>query len=305
MNRNDREKLLSLLGDELGEHSMHGQGECSFHCPFCHHHKKKLAINLESGRWHCWICESAGNSLYSLLKSVGADDSAFIQLKSVTGKTQYTIEEQEKQTYFSLPKEFIPITEASKTFELKHALKYLKKRGITKEDIIKYNIGYCEEGLYEHYIIIPSYDENYKLNYFVARNYYDRGYKYKNPNQSKNQLIFGHTTSFRMPLILVEGILDAISVKRNAVPLLGKKLQSKLYDKLIENDVKDVYVMLDLDARDDAIEIAEKLMKQHINVYVVDMDERDPNDLGFIRANEKIKNTKKTEFSDLIKLQFR
>lgn len=305
MNQNNKERLLDLLSGEIGEYTDHGHDECSFYCPFCHHHKKKLAVNLETGKWHCWVCNSAGNSLYSLFKSVGSDDSVFIQLKNITGKKKYTKKEEEKEVYFSLPKEFIPITEADKSYELINAVKYLKSRGITREDIIKYNIGYCEDGLFRNYVIIPSYDENNKLNYFVARNYYDKGYRYKNPSQSKNQFIFGNTITFKLPIVLVEGVFDAISVKRNAIPLLGKRLQSVVYDKLISNKVKDVYIMLDNDARDEALEIAKKLQKQHINTYVVDMGAKDPADLGFKQSNQKLKETELTDYSKLVKLQFR
>ncbi len=42
------------------------------------------------------------------------------------------------------------------------------------EDIIKYNIGFCNEGPYGGRVIIPSYDDNGKLNYFIARDY--KGY---------------------------------------------------------------------------------------------------------------------------------
>jgi hypothetical protein len=47
----------------------------------------------------------------------------------------------------------------------------LKSRGITKNDIEKYNIGYCETGRYAKMIIIPSYDENGQLNYFTGRSF--------------------------------------------------------------------------------------------------------------------------------------
>lgn len=305
MNKNDREKLLTLLEGRLGQFSMHGQGECSFYCPFCHHYKKKLAVNLETGNWHCWVCESAGKSLYSLLKGINADESAFIQLRSVTGKRKFSKKDKEAEIhYLELPDEFIPITEAKKSFELNNAVKYLKKRGITKEDIIKYNIGYCEKGGYANYIIIPSYDANHKLNYFVARSYYKGGLKYKNPSLSKNQFIFENTISYKLPIVLVEGMFDAIAVKRNAIPLLGKKLQSSVYDKLIENRVKDVYIMLDIDARAEAIEIAGDLQKQHINTYLVEMGEEDPADMGFKKVQEKLKETEQTDFSSLVKLQF-
>ena len=46
-------------------------------------------------------------------------------------------------------------------------------------DILRYRIGYCRKGPYSGKIIIPSYDENLSLNYFVARAYYEED-KWKN-----------------------------------------------------------------------------------------------------------------------------
>jgi DNA primase len=306
MNSNIKEKLLTLLSNHLGVYSNHSGDETSFHCPFCHHHKKKLAVNLQSQKWQCWVCNSKGNSLYGLFKALSADDSTFIQLRNIVGETNYkssTIE-TETEIYFSLPEDFIPLIKAPNDWETKNVINYLKKRGITKEDIIKYNIGYCAEGLYKNYVIIPSYDENGKLNYFVARNYYNSSIKYKNPPVSKDTVIFENTISYELPIVLVEGVFDAISVKRNVIPLLGKRIQPKLYQKLLERDVKKVYIMLDNDARKEALDIAKKLMQQHINVYVVELNDKDPNDLGFIKVTDIIKNTDNTDFSSLIKLQF-
>ena len=305
MNSNTKEKLLDLLHGSLGEYTDHGGDECSFYCPFCHHHKKKLAINLSSQKWQCWVCNSRGKKLYTLLKQLNADDSVFIRLRKITGETTYEKQDDDQtEIYFSLPKEFIPLTEAPKNYETKNVINYLKARGIGREDVIKYNIGYCDSGTYKNYVIVPSYDEDGKLNYFVARNYYQSSMKYKNPPVSKDQVIFENTISYDLPLVLVEGVFDAISTKRNVIPLLGKRLPSKLYDKILERDVKKVYIMLDDDARGEALDITKKLMEQHIKVHLVQLKEKDPNDLGFTDVTELLKQTKETDFTDLVKLQF-
>ena len=80
-----------------------------------------------------------------------------------------------KRTYKSvrLPKEFIPFKGVSLGLKLtpqfKQAWNYIKSRNITDEMIEKYNIGFCYQGPYENRIIIPSYDINKNLNYFIAR----------------------------------------------------------------------------------------------------------------------------------------
>ena len=49
------------------------------------------------------------------------------------------------------------------------SLKYLKQRCITQREIIRYQIGYCDDGLYQNRVIIPSYDKEGNINYFIAR----------------------------------------------------------------------------------------------------------------------------------------
>ena len=52
--------------------------------------------------------------------------------------------------------------------------------------LTKYNLGYCEYGNYKNMIIIPSYDENGKLNYFTGRSFEKDPYrKYRNPEVIK------------------------------------------------------------------------------------------------------------------------
>jgi len=306
MDNNKKEKLLSLLSRHVGTYSTHGNDECAFHCPFCHHHKRKLFVNLTSQKWHCWVCDSKGKKLYSLLKSLNVPKTVLSTLNSIVGENKYNTDtDTETHVNFSLPKEFIPLIDASATFEVKNVAKYLKSRNITRNDIIKYNIGYCDSGIYKNHIIVPSYDSYGKLNYFIARTYYDSEYKYKNPPIAKDQIVFESHISYDLPIVLVEGVFDAIAVKRNAIPLLGKTMMPKLFNKLLEKNVNDVYIMLDPDARDEALKIAELLQQQHIKTYVITDLEKDPADTGFIDNINLIKKAQATDFSDLIKLQFK
>ena len=80
------------------------------------------------------------------------------------------------------------------------------KRGLRPEDIVKYNIGYCETGEYEDKIIIPSYDERGRLNFFVGRSFYQSKFKHKNPKVSKNIVGFDLLINWDIPLVLCEGI---------------------------------------------------------------------------------------------------
>jgi DNA primase len=79
---------------------------------------------------------------------------------------------------------------------------------------LKYNIGYCEEGRYNNRIIVPSYDANGELNYFIARDINPNSKKkYDAPKCNKNELIgLEYFINWDVPVILCEGIFDAIAI---------------------------------------------------------------------------------------------
>ena len=84
---------------------------------------------------------------------------------------------------------------------------YVKDRGITQEDIIRYNLGYCDSGIYSNRIIIPSYDRDNRLNYFIRSVFDEEKFKYKNPI-SKNVTIFENQINWKEPITLTEGVFD-------------------------------------------------------------------------------------------------
>ena len=67
--------------------------------------------------------------------------------------------------------------------------------------------------------------------------------------------------NWNQPIILCEGAFDAIAIRRNAIPILGKSLSPSLMKKIITSKVKDIYIALDKDAQKDALEIAENLLE--------------------------------------------
>ena len=34
------------------------------------HHKPKLQVNIQTGKWHCWVSNQGGHNLFQLLKKV-------------------------------------------------------------------------------------------------------------------------------------------------------------------------------------------------------------------------------------------
>ena len=253
----------------------------SFKCPLCNHYKHKLEVDLSSQYWHCWVCNAKGRKLYTLFKKINATLTQIKDLNKFVDS--YIPVKEEKAEHVSLPSEFKLILNGNKNNpEFRNAIMYLKNRGITRHDIVRYGIGYCETGPYEKMIIIPSYDRNGKLNFFTGRSYYkDATFKHKNPKVSKDIIGFDLFIDWNQPITIVEGAFDAIAVKRNAIPLFGKIILNNLKKEIIERKVKDIYIALDTDARDKALELCQYFINNGIRVYLIDLGDKDPSDLGY------------------------
>ena len=295
-------KLIHLLERALNSRvkKLTKTDEYMFFSPFISHYKPKLQINISSQKWHCWVSNSGGHSLYSLFKKVNADSRYFSELKDLVFVSTKK-GEVESKVIVSLPIEYKPLWKSSKSLFYKHALNFLKKRGITKIDLQKYKLGFCDDGIYGNRVIIPSYDENGILNYFVGRSFMGSGMKYKNPNVSRDIVTFDWFIAWSYPIVLCEGVFDAISIRTNAIPMLSKKPSNSLLRKIFEKQVKTIYIALDNDAKKDAYYLSEFFKDFGIDSKVVNLPKnKDPNNLGFENMNELIGKTISSSFSDMI-----
>ena len=298
--------LVTLVNSVLGSGKATARNNYAYHCPFCHHHKPKMEVNLTENRegknpWHCWACDVRGTTIYSLFKQLKVDVSKFTELKSLV-KTSKSISETQVVSSVSLPDEYIGLNNVDTSdIMARHALAYLKNRHISKYDIIKYNIGYCKEGLYKNMIIIPTYDADGRLNYFTARSFEKEPYvKYRNPSASRDIIPNEHLINWNIPIILCEGLFDAIAIKRNAIPLLGKNIQSSLMKKIVTSLVDKIYIALDRDAIKQALRFCEMLLAEGKEVYLVDLQDKDPSEMGFENFTKLIQNTVPLTYYDLM-----
>jgi DNA primase len=141
----------------------------------------------------------------------------------------------------------------------------------------------------------------------VARNFNEHSpVKYKNPPMSKDIVPFELFINWSSPLILCEGMFDALAIKRNAIPLLGKHIQKELMKKIVTSQVQKIYIALDKDAQKDAVKFCEYLMDEGKEVYLVDLEEKDPSEMGFNSITNLIQTTLPLNQYDLMakKLQF-
>ena len=296
-------KLVYLLERTLNSKSKNltKADEYMFYSPFVSHYKPKLQVNIESQKWHCWVTNQGGHSIYSLLKKINADTSYFTELKDLVFTPGRLKDKTESKVIVSLPRDFQALWKDSKSLYRNQAKSFLHKRGITDWDIKKYKIGFCDSGLYEGRIIIPSYDDIGLLNYFVGRSFVGEKMKYKNPNVSRDIIPFEWYIAWSKPIILCEGVFDAMSIRSNAIPMLSKKPSRSLLQKIFEKNVKVIYIALDDDAKKDAYVMSEFFKDFGIDSKVVKLPkDQDPNDLGWKAITTLINSTESASFSDSI-----
>jgi len=301
-------EIINLLETVLGYSTAKSRGNYAFHCPFCNHKKKKLEVHPEKQSWNCWVCGTKGKSLYSLLRRINAAKAYIDRLFQILPKKSriFNKSNSNPDKLISLPKEYIPLWHRDeKNFYWRRCIKYLSSRNISVHDILKYRLGYCTEGKYSNMIIIPNYNKCGQLTYFTTRSFSNNNStKFINPPYSRNVVGFELQINWDLPVILVEGALDAIAVRRNSSPLYGTTLSKKMKLHLIENKVKDLYIALDEDAIIKSIDVAEYLMNNGMNVYFVQLSNgQDPNQLGFERMWKLINNTSKLTNQELFKFK--
>jgi len=271
----DYSAVFDILEEMFGDYKNHNDYRCqvSFDCPVCSHDikgledgdgKGNLEINYKHGVYKCWVCAETHDthgSIYKLIKKYGTPKQLkrYLLLKPEDG------EDTNKRVYkqVKLPKEFVSFRDASFGMKLtpgyKQAYNYIKSRNITDLMLQLYNIGFCTSGIYENRIIIPSYDENNRLNYFIARSFLQKSkMKYKNPEAQKEIIIFNeHLIDWNETVYIVEGAFDSIFI-RNAIPMLGKFMSDHLFMTLYEK-AKKIVIVLDPDAWEDAQRLYHKI----------------------------------------------
>ncbi len=265
----ENEVVIELLSEILGDSKMHydSKGQISFDCPVCAAEKGlegdgkgNLEVNYFRGVYKCWACsETHGTQgpLGKLIEQFGTKNQRKIydlirpQEEGTREKPKIRLRLPEGYTKFKDSNiRFIPHREA---------ITYLYSRGITDEMIEKYDIGYTVKGEYAYRVIIPSYDLEDNLNYFVSRAWVPNKMKYKNPSVPKDEIIFNESRiNWEENVYLCEGVFDAFFLP-NPIPMLGKMLSNNLFEKLYDRAKGEIHICLDGDAWDNAIRLYHNL----------------------------------------------
>jgi len=271
--------------------------------------KYNLEINTAKRMFRCWKCDEPkfSGSLGRLIRTFGGSVD-YEMYKSYAGIFQdYVYDEEEKEyVQVKLPEEMINFSQMEvgnpDHFEAYNYL--INERKLTRDIILRYRLGFCTTGKYAKRIIIPSFDEDGEVNYFVGR-YYGTDPKikkklpYLNPYADKDVIIFNEgLVNWDSTVYLVEGAFEMLSFPVNIIPMLGKTLSTTLFLKLKELK-PEVVVLLDPDAYKNSVELYYTLYTIYVGyedrVKIVKLPTKE--DLDELRKNQGIDEVIKSLYS--------
>ena len=269
-------------------------------CPNCKQQdKKKLSINITTWKYHCWVCGIKGSNIKSLFRQYNTPEVVVAFLEKFGSKDDIASGVYVEEESLTLPDKLthVACAKGSKNPDHRAVYNYLVKRGITERDMWFWKIMVSDESKFSRRVVLPSFDSDGDLNYYVTRSIDDNARpRYINAKSNKTEIIFGDLmVDWAKPVILVEGVFDAMSVGQNAIPLLGSYFPttSALFSKIVANN-STVYLGLDPDVVDKTHKISADLHAYGIDIYHIDVT--DYKDIGEMPKNivkNRIENAKK------------
>lgn len=283
-----RDLIITAFGQpKLIKHSDQIQVNCP-HCAKLYNNyepdnKYNLEINLSKRIYKCWKCEISG-PIPKLLKYYSKRDiynNYIDNFDDFDYKETYNDQDDEIYREVILPKEFIKFSDMDKDLPSHmEAYNYMKyERKINDKTLFDLNIGFCDEGYYKGRIIIPSYDINNRLNYFIARTYINDKIPYLKPKTHQDIIFNENKLDWSSTVYVVEGGFDYMSIPINTLCLLGKDFIYYVFKKVIEYKPNLIFI-LDPDAMKQTIKYINLFNNLSINnikyvplPYKTDIDE--------------------------------
>lgn len=184
-----------------------------------------------------------------------------------------------------MPEEAIP------AWKHPEALAYLTQRGLSRDEIERYDLRFCDGGLWRNRVIIPMYGEDGTLAAFQGRAIDDHPKRYITEGNRPlytpwNTLDLDDYDEPDRELVIVEGPFDLFSVLRvrPAVALLGARISKpqwfSLGTLLGAHRFRRVRVWLDATAQEEAYALQLQLGPYLPTDVIETADAKDPGDLG-------------------------
>lgn len=248
------------------------KNEIRINCPECDDTKYHMYVNLDKMVYICHKCGARGR--------VDSESNDITKYKKVLSNTTGRIDTSKPNITSKLVRN-LPYNESVLGLpERDKALMYLHKRGITKEDMAKYDIRVSLDlhGPYSNTIIFPIRNggspslTSDPLEYFVCRKWDGSKPKYINAPWPKAGAMFINGEGNRIP-VFVEGIFDAIAVSKlgyTGIALLGKIPTSQQLYRINHMHFHKALVYLDHDAFCQSITLSMLLKEMGFKTRIID-----------------------------------
>ncbi len=252
------------------------RGGIAVNCPACSKdkpEKKKLIIRIVDGTHHCWVCDLKGKTLkYTIKKFYPKSYRAYVSIYGENAELLENVKEEYEKPVTPQGFKLLAQNINSRDPDLRDTISYIKSRKLNLRDMWRFKLGSCTSGKFKRRLIIPSFDSEGDLNYYVARSIDGKFPKYINAKYPKRDFVFNEINlDYNSPITLVEGPFDLFNSGENSTCILGSSISEKymLFRKIIQNQTP-VYLALDPDAKLKTMKIAEKFYEYGIKTYFVD-----------------------------------
>lgn len=300
-----KEQIEDLI-TYCGSSPTHWRGDdMSICCPVHGESNPSCGISYEKQVFHCFSCGASGDFSKLLIQSLpeefGYDDSSIKSEIKARNKAREFLKDRYELEYKELNgkrlkriKRFdeimnTPTIELDDTIPMwkiapyqsgKNTYKLFFNRGFTKEDLVKFKVGYDE---ISRTITLPVFNEEDKLlgvigRYIGKRKKNERYKIYDNFNRSKYLYPLNHFKVIDDTIIIIEGQLDAIKMHSlgytNALALMTDLISTDQANFIVNNCSTVIYIG-DNDTR--GIEAMQKnynLLKDKVRFLIVDFPEQ-------------------------------
>ncbi len=280
----EKSKKLKLIESAFGKGFLETDGKnVHVSCPECNDarkDKKKLYIALDTGWYNCWVCNTSGKNIGFLFRKYAK--KYYKNCREIFScDVGHTIDKKEVEIDpVDLPDDIMLITDNIVDPDFRAVYSYLLSRGLSRLDMYRWRICVSNNFYFRRKAIFPSFDNTGKLNYYVARCIDETKFKYNNAKVPKSTIIFNEIDlDWKQPIILVEGVFDAVKCPDNTAVALGSTLSksSLLYKNLVKNR-STVIVCFDEDADEKSHQVCKRLDMAGCEVYRVSVAGKDLGD---------------------------
>jgi len=285
-----KSRKIKLLQAAFGTGNLEpGEENLHLRCPVCkdsRREKKKLYVQLDTGWYNCWVCNISGKNINYLFRKYASSYASQCVELFPTNQNLEPIQEEKKPV--ELPPDIKLLQSMLYDPDARDVEKYLRARGVSRADMYRWRICVSNDFKFRRKVIFPSFDTTGKLNYYTSRSIDETKFKYTNAKVPKKEIIFNEIDiNWQDPIVLVEGVFDAIKCPDNAVVALGSTLSKKsaLFQKLSKNQ-STVIVAFDEDAADKSHRVCKLLNSAGCKVFRISVT---GNDLGS-RTKQEVKD---------------